>query len=144
MKIANLGLMVLAGVLGAGPMVSGASGNISGTWNTVVKLEGSARLLVVYEPTFEFKVDGDKLTGVARMGGWPGNGTISDGKVDGDRFSFTVTHEQPYRTNGREFYVTYSCTGMVHGNEFDLTMVSAEGNDPGRVTLEMKGMRARE
>jgi hypothetical protein len=143
MKIASPMSILFAGLLAGGALVIGASGDISGTWNTASKPR-STRLVMVYEPTFEFKVNGDKLSGVAHVAGWPGDGTISDGKVVGDRITFTVTHEQPYTTNGNPYYPSYRCTGTVHGDELDLTMVQAERSTPNPVTLELKGTRARE
>jgi hypothetical protein len=127
-------------MLFAGLAVSGASADIAGTWHIAPK-PSSPLMKMVYEPTFEFKVDGDKLTGTARNAGWPGNGTISDGKVEGDRITFTLTHEQTYTTNRRTFYATYRCAGTVHGDELDLTMVSP---NPGLGEFDMKGTRVHE
>jgi len=135
MKIASPMAMLFAGLV-----VSGASGDVSGTWKTVPKPE-SPLMKTVYEPTFEFTVEGDKLTGTARVDGWPGNGIISDGKVEGDRITFTLTHDRTYTTNGKTFYATYRCAGTVHGDELDLTMISP---NQGLGEFDMKGTRVRE
>ncbi|HEY1760310.1 MAG TPA: hypothetical protein VGG72_33355 [Bryobacteraceae bacterium] len=135
MKVASPVLVLFAGLL-----VSAAGEDISGTWNMAPK-PCSTLTLTVYEPTFEFKVDGGKLTGTARNDGWPGDGTVSDGKVEGNRITFTLTHEGTYTTNAGTFYATYRCVGTVHGDELDLTMVSP---NPGLAALDMKGARVRE
>jgi len=44
------------------------------------------------EVRLDLKVEGAKLTGTAQMGdGWPGSAPIRDGKIEGNRFSFTWT-----------------------------------------------------
>jgi len=45
---------------------------------------------------FIFRVDGNKLTGIAHMSYWPGDTDITDGKVDGDRISFTALGKLPW------------------------------------------------
>ena len=133
-KIASAALGLLAGLLAA----QGTT-DFAGTWNTVAKPK-SPLMKTVYEPTFEFKVDGENLTGMAYMGGWPGDGTISDGKVVGNRIAFTLTHERTYTMNAGTFHPTLRCTGTVHGNELDLTMVSLH---PGFVNPELIGTKPR-
>src|ERR1035441_877281 len=52
--------------------------------------------------TFDFKVDGSKLTGSVtapgRGGADPTSTAISNGKVDGDKISFEVSRETPNGT----------------------------------------------
>ena len=137
MKIAGPVLTLLAGAL-----VCAGSGGVSGTWNTTPRPD-SQLTKAVYEPTFEFRVDGHELTGVARITGWPRNGTISDGKVEGDRITFTLTHEDTYTIsdpiNGhRTFRATCRCAGTVHGDELDLNMISP---NPGLGKFHMKGTK---
>jgi hypothetical protein len=143
MKMASP-MMRLAGVLVGAALLNGASGDIAGTWNTAPKPYNPPRK-IEYEPRFDFKVDGDKLTGVVYTAGWPYNGTISDGKVEGDRITFTLTHEGTYSIfdkNGKTtFQATYRCAGTVHGDELDLTMSSP---NPGLGGYDMKGTRAHE
>ena len=67
------------------------------------------------ETTFVFKVDGDKLTGTT-SNQMSGELPISDGKIDGDNLSFTVTAN----FNGNEFKLNYK--GRVAGNEIKLTL----------------------
>jgi len=59
--------------------------DISGKWTGVIKTPDGNDLQVSYN----FKVDGDKLTGTAESPA--GQVTVDDGKVTGDTFSFKVT-----------------------------------------------------
>jgi hypothetical protein len=68
---------------------------------------------------FEFKADGNTLTGTANVGhGWPGLATVSDGRIDGDRISFTV-QGRLWSSTG---YPKMRFTGTVSGDEIRLTM----------------------
>jgi hypothetical protein len=108
--------------------LSAATDDLTGTWTTIMvepPAGSGQRPMHSYEPSFEFKLDGSKVTGRARMDEYPGNAPISDGKIDGNRVSFTMTHEQPYfsgRTPLVQHYTTFKCTGTLRGNEMDLTM----------------------
>lgn len=76
--------------------------------------------------TFVFKQDGAKLTGtVAGPQGDPI--AISNGKVDGDNFSFTVSF------NG----TTITHTGTITGDEIKMTTKADQGDFPGgQMTLK--------
>jgi hypothetical protein len=63
-------------------------------------------------------------------------------KIEGGRISFTLTHERTYTNSSRTFYPTFRCTGTVHGDDLDLTLVAT---NPGWVKyLEMQGVRVHE
>jgi hypothetical protein len=73
-----------------------------------------------FQISFAFKQDGAKLTGtVAGPQGDPIE--ISDGKVDGDKVSFSVSF------NG----TTFHHEGTISGEEIKLTMKSDAGDFPG-------------
>ena len=59
--------------------------DIAGTWKGTAETENGT-----LERTFVFKVDGDKLTGETTSSMF-GKSTIENGKVEGDRVSFTIT-----------------------------------------------------
>ena len=85
--------------------LTAAAADLAGTWKASIETPNGN-----IESTFEFKVDGAKLTGTVtsqQMGSTP----ISDGKVDGDNFSFALKREGP---NG-EFVINYK--GTVKGDE---------------------------
>jgi hypothetical protein len=82
--------------------------DFTGTWKATIDTPNGA-----IESTFEFKVDGAKLTGTvtsAQMGATP----ISDGKIDGDNFSFVVKRNGP---NG-EFVINYK--GTASGDDLKM------------------------
>jgi hypothetical protein len=78
MKFAKSVLVVVASI------AFGASADeITGNWKTIMVEAGpGGPPKVAYAPSFELKVDGNKLTGIAHMTQWPGSAPISDGKVD--------------------------------------------------------------
>jgi hypothetical protein len=83
--------------------------DVSGKWTAQVPGRGGQ----TREQTFNFKVDGNTLTGTVsgRMGDMP----ISEGKIDGDTISFTQTME----FNGNTMKFLYK--GTVSGNEIKFT-----------------------
>jgi hypothetical protein len=69
--------------------------------------------------TFNFKVDGSKLSGsVATQ---RGDAPITEGKVDGDNISFTQT----LSFNGNDITMTYK--GVVKGDTIELTRDGGRG-----------------
>ena len=62
-----------------------SAADISGTWKGTAQNQGGT-----IERTFVFKVDGTKLTGETTSE-MMGKSTITDGKIDGDNVSFTIT-----------------------------------------------------
>ena len=85
MKIHTLGaiFLSLAGLVALGQEV-----NISGKWKaSFTTPDGQQR-----ENTFNFKVEGDTLTGTV-VSSALGEAQITDGKVHGDEISFSVTRK---------------------------------------------------
>src|ERR1022692_4010728 len=74
-------LVVMAALFAA---VASAA-DISGNWKGTTENQGAT-----IERTFVFKVDGAKLTGETTSE-MMGKSTITDGKIDGDNISFTIT-----------------------------------------------------
>lgn len=70
------------------------------------------------ERTFDFKVDGDKLSGET-VSSFAGKSTIANGKVNGEEISFTLTIE----IQGEKMDVTYK--GKVTGSTMKLTSTAA-------------------
>jgi hypothetical protein len=74
-----------------------SAASIDGKWVSERKMERDGNTMVIVQ-TFELKSDGGKLTGKLTMqfGDMePRTADIKDGKVDGDKFSFSVTMEGP-------------------------------------------------
>ena len=99
--------------------LSALAADITGTWKgTAEGPNGSI------ERTFVFKVDGNKLTGetTSQM---MGKSAITDGKIDGDNISFSITAK--FQDNE----VKLSYKGKVSGNEIHLTSEMAGGGGGG-------------
>jgi hypothetical protein len=102
--------LVLAGTLAL------QAANITGKWTAQVPgRDGQTR-----EATFDFKVDGEKLTGTTSTPG--GDVPISDGTVKGDDVAFNVSMS----FNGNDVKLIYK--GKVAGDEIKFTR-HREGSD---------------
>ena len=87
---------------------------VDGKWVAQVPgREGQTR-----EQTFNFKAEGDKLTGT--VSGRQGDNPISDGKIKGDEISFSVTAGQ--------FKLLYK--GKISGDEIKFTRTREGGDQP--------------
>jgi hypothetical protein len=115
--------------------LSAGASDVAGTWKTTMvdPPPGSPlRPKAGYEPSFEFRISGDKLDGQALIKKYPGNAPILDGRIQGDHFSFRVIHEQ-----GREIpnvgirHMSFRCDGIISAGHLDLTMVpiKEDGSD---------------
>src|SRR5688572_26322393 len=102
----------------------------AGRWRAVF-VDPARGMATFNEVILVLKADGDALTGTAEMDPWPGLAAITNGKIDGDSFSFTWTATRP--SSGGIPHVTF--TGTVDGDRMKLTMISDGG------TMEMRGER---
>ncbi len=62
-----------------------SAADVSGTWKGTAQIQDNTM-----ERTFVFKVEGSKLTGETTSE-MMGKSTLTDGKVDGDNLSFSIT-----------------------------------------------------
>jgi hypothetical protein len=89
--------------------------DVTGKWTAQVpSRQGGTR-----EQTFNFKADGDKLTG--SISGRQGDIAITEGKITGDTISFTVKVE--YGGNS----VEQKYTGAVSGEEIKFKREGGQG-----------------
>ena len=95
----KLGMAVLFIALGS---VTALAADFNGKWTAQVETPRGSQTL-----TFNFKVDGSKLTGTVSTR--RGDMDIQNGKVDGDNISF----DQEMNFNGNDFKITY--TGKADG-----------------------------
>ena len=102
--------------------------DLNGTWKATA--EGPQGTM---ERTFVFKVDGTKLTGETTSS-MLGKSTISDGKVEGDTFSFTITAS----IQGNDLKLSYK--GKISGDEIKVTS-EVVGGDGGGQTFQWTGKR---
>jgi hypothetical protein len=102
--------------------------DVTGKWTASVPGRGGN----TQETTFNFKVEGDKLTGT--VSGMQGDNPISDGKVSGDDISFS----QKLNVQGNDVKLIYK--GKVAGDEIKFTR-QREGAD--RPPTEFTAKRAK-
>jgi hypothetical protein len=107
--------------------------DVSGTW----KLVYTGRSVAPREKsiTLDFKVNGNQVTGMAHIGSWPGDAPIADGKIDGDRITFTAEGSRPSSTG----LPTCHFEATVHGDEMTVTLTYVPGT-----SFEYTGKRASE
>jgi hypothetical protein len=94
--------------------------DISGNWKATAEGPNGSM-----ERTFVFKVDGNKVTGETTSS-MMGKSTISDGKIDGDTVTFTITGS----FGGNEVKINYK--GKVTGSEIHFTSEMAGGDGGGQ------------
>lgn len=119
MKRKSLALIAIAGSLLL--FVAAIAADLSGKWVGQLSTPDGNSLDVSYN----FKVDGNKLTGSASSPA--GDVSIDNGKVDGDKFSFTVN------VNGQD----YPHTGKVYADSCGMDV------DFGGPKMHMKLTRAK-
>jgi hypothetical protein len=98
-------------------LVSAMAADAGGKWTAQVPGRGGN----MQDTTFNFKVDGDNLTGTV-TGGQAGEVAIKDGKVSGDDISFNVAMS----FGGNDVKIVYK--GKVKGDEIAFTR-QREGSD---------------
>lgn len=111
-------LLVLALYVG-----TALAADVAGTWKGTAETPNGTM-----ERTFVFQVDGTKLTGETTSE-MLGKSTITDGKVEGDAISFTIT----VNFQGEERKIQYK--GKIAGTELKL---SADLGDIGTIEYTAK------
>jgi hypothetical protein len=101
-----------------------SAADISGTWKGTAENQGGT-----IDRTFVFKVEGTKLTGETTSE-MMGKSTITDGKIDGDNISFTITA----KLQDNEMKLNYK--GKVTGDTIKLTVDFQGGGGGGGQTIE--------
>ncbi len=119
---------------------SASAADMAGTWR--VAYVGGFAWKPIGGAEFEFKVEGNRLEGMAHVGrGWPGTAPISEGTIDGDHISFLVFGQYP-STDG---YPKMRFIGTVQGDEIQLTMTLfySDENTANHGETDFKGSRIR-
>jgi hypothetical protein len=99
-----------------------ASINMDGAWYGTLKVEDSQ-----YPLQYNFKVEGDKLTGTAK--GPTGDLQITDGEVHGNDFTFAVSLQKLYLVH----------SGKIYPDSISLNIES--GDSKAHVTLMRTGSK---
>jgi len=94
--------------------------DVNGKWTAQVPGRGGQ----TRETTFNFKAEGEKLTGT--VSGMQGDNPISDGKISGDDISFTL------KLNFQGNEITFLYKGKVSGDEIKMTRSRQGGDQPGQ------------
>src|SRR5262245_27365776 len=119
----SLRLTLLASIL----ILPAAAADIAGTWKAVFTCPLEQRPKMVSEIILHLAVDGDTLTGTVHAGNWPGVAPIADGRIEGDRISFTMTGSSAWMSRGPQGeasgYPKLSFTGTIEGGEMKLQLV---------------------
>mgnify|MGYP006951167437 CR=1 FL=1 len=98
----------------------------------------------------DLKAEGSRLTGMAHIGSWPGDAPISNGKIEGDRISFTVVGDSPWWSSSaagdsRSAYPRFDFTGVVRGDKIEIKVVFGNvmiyGKEPPEHDYEMIAAR---
>ena len=109
--------------------IAAFAADISGNWKATADGPNGAM-----ERTFTFKVEGAKVTGETTST-FVGKSVITDGKIDGDTITFTITANM----QGNEMKLSYK--GKINGKEMTLTSEMAGGAGGGQ-PIEWKAKKA--
>jgi hypothetical protein len=107
---------VVLAVLFLGSVICANAADISGKWTAEFDSQVGAQ-----KYTYEFKVDGTKITGKAtvNIAGTDMESVIAEGKIEGDKISFV--ENLPYQ--GMDLSIEY--TGTVSGDKMELSRTVA-------------------
>ena len=126
------------------PANGGARSNsVDGVWKAVFTGDRGEQPKMVPEIVFVLDGSGGALTGTVHAAAWPGDGAVTDGKIDGDRITFSMTGHLPSTANGAAGYPKLCFTGVRSGGEMAMELVwtqSGSACDVGR-SLPMAGKR---
>lgn len=106
-------------------MVPLCAADVTGTWKAWFVGPWEERPKMVSEMTFDLKIEGDKVTGMAHMADWPGNAPITEGKVNGKVITFTVIGTSSWRagsTRQTSGYPHLEFTWKLEGTEAQATL----------------------
>ena len=76
---------------------SASANPVDGVWEAVFTGPMGERPKMVSEIVFTLASSGNALTGAVHAAAWPGDATVSDGKIDGDRVTFTMIGKRPFQ-----------------------------------------------
>lgn len=92
--------------------------DLEGKWTARFVGRIGVRPKMIGRIDFDFRVEGNTLTGMAHTRGWPGDCRISEGKVQNGRFSFTATGSIPSSSGIPVMWFE----GEIHGKQLKMTM----------------------
>jgi hypothetical protein len=146
MKFSRLAVLVFVAL----PVALSAQADAVGDWEAVFVGPVGPRPKMFDRVTFSIQATSSGLTGMARAGHWPGDLTLSDVKLEGDRLTFTATGKTEWSTAYSGGPMVYHCcpklvfAGTIEGNEITLTMTwqsTEQPDDPNAPQLPMVAAR---
>ena len=99
-------------------VLNASAADIAGTWKTVCAGPKGTGPKTIGSIILILNTDGHQVTGTARIGVWPGDAPIADGKVDGDQITFNATGHLTSTTG----IPTCGVVATIHGDEMVLTL----------------------
>ena len=107
-----------------------STNDMDGIWKAVFTGPLGEQPKMVSEIFFDLISNGDSLTGTVHAASWPGDGEVSDGKIDGDRATLTMIGHLPFQAGRAGAMVTgypkLCFTGIRHGNGMNLDLLWTE------------------
>jgi hypothetical protein len=92
----------------------------TGAWKVVFSGDPRTGPKTVGSIILDLKVDGTVVTGKVRIGSWPGEAPITDGRVEDDHITFTATGHLGSTTG----IPTCQFNVILRGGELSLTMTA--------------------
>jgi hypothetical protein len=123
----------------AAPAASEA--DFSGTWKLLYTGTEARGFKTLGSIILDLKVNGSAVTGVAHLASWPGDAPIADGKMEGQRITFTAagTHSSTTGIPTCQFELT------VHGAKMAAVMTVIRNSFlPPGASLEFTGQKTSE
>jgi hypothetical protein len=104
-----------------------SAADLTGTWKAVFTCPPEKRPKMVSEMVFHLTAQGDRITGTAHMATWPGDGSLTGGRVEGNHFTFTVITQNAWRSSGPAGQASglpkLTFSGTVEGGEMEIALV---------------------
>ena len=107
-------------ILLAGLILNATPAGLTGAWKVVFAGDPRTGPKTVGSIILDLKVDGNVVTGKVRIGSWPGEAPITDGRVEDGHITFTATGHLSSTTG----IPTCQFDGIMRGDELSLTMTA--------------------
>lgn len=113
-------------VLALAPAIGAPAADANGKWKLVFQGDPNHWPKTVGQVILDLKSDGKQLTGTAHAGSWPGDTTISNGKIEGDRISFVLIGKGAWRSRSPQGeasgYPRLTFQGTIEGNAIKMRL----------------------
>ncbi len=96
---------------------------LDGVWRAVFTGPMGERPKMVSEIVFTLNSIGTDLTGIVHAAVWPGDAPVTDGRIDGDKVTFSMTGHLPFQANGVEGYPKLCFTGTRNGDDMKIGLL---------------------